>query len=65
MLRLYYQSYNEDLPPEVPASHDLIIDAIERHQNLAEELARKHAEAAHQRFIHLLSQRKTRDINFR
>jgi DNA-binding GntR family transcriptional regulator len=66
MLRLYYQSYNDDLPPELPASHDLIIDAIERQdQNLAEDLARKHAEEVHQRFIHLLSQRKTRDIAFR
>lgn len=63
MLRLYYQSYNDDLPPELPASHDLIIDAIERRDtSLAETLARKHAEEVHQRFIHLMSQRKTRDI---
>lgn len=66
MLRLYYQSYDDDLPPELPASHDRIIEAIEKQDlDLAEELARKHAEEVHQRFIHLMSQRKTRDIELR
>lgn len=64
MLRLYYQSYDDDLPPELPASHDRIIEAIERQDvEWAEQLAREHAEEVHSRFIHFMGQRRTRDFS--
>ncbi|MBB4003091.1 GntR family transcriptional regulator [Aurantimonas endophytica] len=64
MLRLYYQSYDDDLPPELPASHDRIIEAIERRDvEAADRLAREHAEEVHSRFIHFMGQRRTREIS--
>ncbi|MCW0001491.1 GntR family transcriptional regulator [Pararhizobium sp. YC-54] len=66
MLRLYYRTYDDELPPETAASHDRIIRAIEQQDvELAEKLAREHAEEVHQRFVLLMSQRKTRNIAIR
>ncbi|GAC1045795.1 GntR family transcriptional regulator [Rhizobium sp. No.120] len=45
LLRLYYQSYNDRLPRRFVEEHDEIIAAIEaRNTELAERLAREHAE---------------------
>lgn len=45
ILRLYYQSYNDRLPPRFVDEHDEIIMAIEaRDTALAEKLAREHAD---------------------
>ncbi len=66
MARLYYRSYDDDLPPELPAAHDRMIEAIERRDTeLAERLARAHTEEVHSRFIHFMGQRRTRDIALR
>jgi DNA-binding GntR family transcriptional regulator len=62
-LRLYYRSYGDTLPPELAVAHDAQIEAIAaRDEDLAERLGHEHAEEVHQRFIHFLSQRNTRDI---
>ena len=55
-LRLYYQSFDDVLPEEFGHEHDEIIDAIEnRQEDLAEQLAHRHAEQIRQRFLnHLL-----------
>ena len=45
LLRLYYQSYNDRLPRRFVEEHDEIIAAVEaRDTELAERLAREHAE---------------------
>jgi DNA-binding GntR family transcriptional regulator len=63
MLRLYFRSYGDMLPPELCDAHDKMIAAIgKRDLDLAERLAHEHAEEVHARFIHYLSQRKIRDF---
>ena len=62
-LRLYYRSYGDTLPPDLCDAHDTQIAAIEAQDaDLAEQLAREHAEEVHQRFLHYLGQRKTSDF---
>jgi DNA-binding GntR family transcriptional regulator len=62
-LRLYYRSYGDTLPPELAIAHDAQIAAIAaQDEDLAERLGHEHAEEVHQRFIHFLSERNTRDI---
>jgi DNA-binding GntR family transcriptional regulator len=62
-LRLYFRSYADTLPPELCDAHDRMIEAIERRDtDMAERLAHEHAEEVHQRFIHYISRRSTRDI---
>jgi DNA-binding GntR family transcriptional regulator len=62
-LRLYFRSYGDSLPESLCDAHDLQIAAIEaRDADRAEALAREHAEEVHQRFIHYLSQRNTREF---
>ena len=62
-LRLYFHSYGDTLPEALCEAHDAHIAAIEaRDQELAERLAREHAEEVHKRFIHHLSGRQTRDF---
>jgi len=62
-LRLYFRSYDDTLPESLCEAHDAQIAAIEaRDADLAERLAHEHAEEVHQRFLHYLSQRNTRDF---
>jgi len=62
-LRLYYRSYGDTLPEELCHAHDAQIDAIAaQDEDQAERLGHEHAEEVHQRFLHFLSERNTRDI---
>lgn len=62
-LRLYFRSYGDTLPGELAIAHDAHVDAIAaQDEDLAERLAHEHAEEVHQRFVHFLSTRNTRDI---
>ena len=63
MMRLYFRTYGDTLPPALCDAHDRLIEAIEqRDAALAERLAHEHAEEVHQRFIHYISDRRTRDF---
>ena len=55
-LRLYYQSFDDVLPEEFSLEHDKMINAIEaRDEDLAEQLAHRHAAQIRARFLeHLL-----------
>ena len=54
-LRLYYQSFDDVLPEEFGHEHDEIIIAIEdREEDLAEQLAHRHAEQVRERFLNYL-----------
>jgi DNA-binding GntR family transcriptional regulator len=62
-LRLYYRSYGDTLPEDLIHAHDAQIEAIAaQDEALAERLGHDHAEEVHQRFLHFLSTRNTRDI---
>lgn len=62
-LRLYYRSYGDTLPEELCHAHDAQVDAIAaQDEDLAERLGHEHAEEVHQRFLHFLSERNTREI---
>lgn len=66
MMRLYWLSYHDHLPPELTETHEEIIHAIEKRDvDLAEKLAREHAEELHRQFIHQMSQRNIREFTFR
>lgn len=66
MLRLYFRSLNDDLPPELAAEHHRIIEAIEaRDADLAEKLAHEHAEQVGNRFLQYLGARRTAGISVR
>ena len=63
-LRLYFRSYGDTLPGELATAHDAQVDAIAaQDEDLAERLAHEHAEEVHQRFLHFLSSRNTRDFS--
>ncbi len=63
LLRLYYQSYNDRLPRRFVEEHDEIIAAIEaRNTELAERLAREHAEQIVSQIQKLLMRGERLDI---
>ena len=64
MLRLYFRSLDDRLPPELAGQHQDIIDAIEkRDAALAERLAHEHAVQVGERFLAYLGTRLTADIS--
>lgn len=64
MLRLYFRSLDDRLPPELAGQHQDIIDAIERRDAaLAERLAHEHAVQVGEQFLAYLGTRRTADIS--
>ncbi|MBB3569118.1 GntR family transcriptional regulator [Rhizobium sp. BK491] len=64
LLRLYYQSYNDRLPRRFVEEHDEIIAAIEaRNTELAERLAREHAEQIVGQIQKLLMREERLDVS--
>lgn len=62
-LRLYFKSYNDELPKEMIDNHVQIVDAIDAQDvDLAERLAREHTDEMQQRFLDYLGSRQTNDI---
>ena len=60
MLRLYFRSFGDTLPPELAGEHDQLIKAIEdRDEDLAEKLAHQHAVQVSDRFLSSLGVRHT------
>lgn len=63
ILRLYFRSYNDTLPPELTVEHNRIIDAIrDQDEDLVEQLAHEHSVEVKTRFLTYLSQSYTSDI---
>jgi len=63
MLRLYFRSFGDTLPPELAGEHYQLIDAIEnRDEELAEKLAHLHAVQVSDRFLASLGVRHTSDM---
>ena len=63
MLRLYFFSLDDSLPPELESEHRKIIDAIEAQDaDLAERLAHEHAMQVGERFLAYLGTRRTADV---
>ena len=63
MLRLYFFSLGDSLPPELESEHWKIIDAIEAQDaDLAERLAHEHAMQVGERFLAYLGTRRTADV---
>lgn len=63
-LRLYFRSYGDTLPESLCDAHDAQIAAIAaRDEALAEKLAHEHAEEVHQRFLRLMGERNSHDLN--
>ncbi len=63
MLRLYFRSFDDSLPPELAAEHYQLIDAIEkRDEDLAEKLAHQHTVQVSDRFLSSLGNRHTSTI---
>lgn len=63
MLRLYFLSLGDSLPPELAVEHHQIIEAIERRDpDRAEALAHEHAEQVGTRFLQHLGARHTADM---
>lgn len=66
MLRLYFHSFDDGLPPELMGEHDGIIEAIEnRDADLAERLAHEHAVQVGDRFLSYLGTRQTSEVSVR
>ena len=64
MLRIYFSSYGDSLPPELEGEHAAIIEAIEaRDADLAERLAHEHAVQVGDRYAAFLTTRFTADIS--
>lgn len=64
LLRLYYQSYNDQLPRRFVEEHDEIIAAIEaRNTELAERLAREHAEQIVSQIQKLLTREERLEVS--
>ena len=62
-LRIYFRSYNDEMPAEFPDEHGAIIDAIEaKDHKRAEQLAHQHTMEFHGRFIDYMKNLKTSDI---
>ncbi|MFT5706248.1 MAG: DNA-binding GntR family transcriptional regulator [Oceanospirillaceae bacterium] len=63
ILRLYFRSYNDTLPPELVVEHNHIIDAIRaKDADLAEKLAHEHSIEVKTRFLAYLSTSHTSGI---
>ncbi len=65
LLRLYYQSFDDRLPPEFVREHEAIIDAITaRDVDLCDRLARTHADQIIRQIRHFLArdERQTVDL---
>ena len=63
MLRIYFFSLDDSLPPEFEAEHRRIIQAIEnKDEDLAERLAHEHAMQVGQQFLKHLGTRRTANI---
>jgi len=64
ILRLYFRSYNDSLPPELVVEHNHIIDAIRAQDvDLAERLAHEHTIEVKTRFLAYLSTSHTSTIS--
>ncbi len=62
-LRLYFRSFDDMLPAEFNDEHYRIIEAIaQRDADLAERLAHEHTVQVGDRFLSILSRRRTADI---
>jgi len=63
ILRLYFRSYNDSLPPELVVEHNHIIEAIRNQDSdLAEHLAHEHTIEVKTRFLAYLSTSHTANI---
>ena len=63
-LRLYYQSFDDVLPEEFGHEHDEIVTAIEnREEDLAEQLAHRHADQVRARFLNYLLRTQTHGLS--
>jgi DNA-binding GntR family transcriptional regulator len=63
ILRLYFRSYNDTLPPELVTEHNRIIEAIrDKDADLAERLAHEHTIEVKTRFLAYLSTSHTSNI---
>ena len=64
MLRLYFLSFDDGLPPELAGEHQRIIEAIEnKDPDLAEALAHEHAVQVGDRFLAYLGTRLTSEMS--
>lgn len=64
ILRLYFRSYNDSLPPELVVEHNRIIDAIRaKDEDLVEKLAHEHSLEVKTRFLSYLSTSHTSGIS--
>lgn len=64
ILRLYFRSYGDSLPPELIKEHNRIIDAIrDQDADLAEQLAHEHSNELQTRFLEYMSTRLTSNIS--
>lgn len=60
MLRLYFRSFDDHLPPDLAKEHSNILEAIrQRDADLAERLAHEHALQVGDRFLEYLGRRHT------
>lgn len=63
ILRLYFRSYNDTLPPELVVEHTRIIEAIRaKDADLTEQLAHEHTTEVQTRFLEYMSTRHTSSI---
>ena len=63
ILRLYFRSYNDTLPPELVVEHDRIIGAIRNQDaDLAESLAHEHSQEVKTRFLEYMATSHTSGI---
>ena len=61
MLRLYFRSFDDHLPPELAGEHNKMIEAIRaRDADLAERLAHEHAVQVGDNFLEYLGRRHTK-----
>lgn len=64
MLRLYFRSFGDTLPPELADEHFQLIKAIEdRDEERAERLAQQHSTQVSDRFLSSLGVRHTADLS--
>ena len=64
LLRLYYQSFNDRLPPEIVQEHEDIIDAITaRDTELCDRLAKTHADQIIRQIQHFLARDERQTVS--
>jgi DNA-binding GntR family transcriptional regulator len=64
MLRLYFRSYNDTLPPELVVEHNHLLEAIRNQDpDLSEQLAHEHSLEVKTRFLTYLSSSHTHGIS--